>query len=134
MEAKVGDLIRVKQMKGEPSYRGKVGVVEHIDDIGQLHGTWGGLAIIPEEDEFEILNENRQKREIVWIPINEQLPPKEEDGEWLITLKWGRVTCASYYADEDGDYWRCLDRNGGDEFFVTDAVIAWAEMPKGYCG
>lgn len=31
------------------------GIVEHIDSIGQLHGTWGGLAIIPEVDEFEIV-------------------------------------------------------------------------------
>ena len=23
------------------------GVVERVDDMGQLHGTWGGLAAIP---------------------------------------------------------------------------------------
>ena len=23
------------------------GIVEHIDDLGQLHGTWSGLAAIP---------------------------------------------------------------------------------------
>lgn len=54
---KVGDRIRIIHLSGEDSrYDGKEGVVEHIDSIGQLHGTWGGLAIIPEEDEFEILN------------------------------------------------------------------------------
>lgn len=26
------------------------GVVEHVDDAGQLHGTWGGLAAIPGKD------------------------------------------------------------------------------------
>ena len=31
------------------------GIVQHIDDLGQLHGTWGGLAVIPKMDEFEIL-------------------------------------------------------------------------------
>lgn len=36
-------------------YNGQTGIVEHIDSIGQLHGTWGGLAIIPEVDEFEIV-------------------------------------------------------------------------------
>lgn len=36
-------------------YNGREGVVELIDDIGQLHGTWGGLAVIPEEDTFTIL-------------------------------------------------------------------------------
>ena len=50
---KIGDKIRIIHMDGEPQYTGKVGVVEHIDDIGQLHGTWGGCALIPELDEFE---------------------------------------------------------------------------------
>ena len=30
-------------------------IVEHIDSIGQLWGTWGGLAVILEVDDFEIL-------------------------------------------------------------------------------
>ena len=37
------------------NYNGRSGVVEHIDSIGQLHGTWGGLAVIPGVDEYEIL-------------------------------------------------------------------------------
>lgn len=53
--AKVGDKIRIDIMNGEPRYDGKVGVVTHIDDIGQLHGTWGGLALIPGEDQFHII-------------------------------------------------------------------------------
>ena len=45
-------------MAGEDnSYDGKEGTVEHIDGIGQLHGTWGGVAIIPGVDDFEIINE-----------------------------------------------------------------------------
>ena len=36
-------------------YAGRTGTVEFIDSIGQLHGTWGGLAIIPEVDEFVIV-------------------------------------------------------------------------------
>ena len=51
---KKGDKIRVICMSGEPKYTGKIGVVEHIDDAGQLHGTWGGCAIIPTVDQFEI--------------------------------------------------------------------------------
>ena len=35
-------------------YNGRSGVVEHIDSIGQLHGTWGGLAVIPGVDEIEV--------------------------------------------------------------------------------
>lgn len=53
---KIGDKIKIINMKGEPNYSGRTGVVEHIDDAGQLHGTWGGLAVIPNEDDFEIIN------------------------------------------------------------------------------
>ena len=55
MQAKVGDTLRIIEMKGEPKYSGKIGTVEHIDDIGQIHGTWGGCAIQPEHDRYEIL-------------------------------------------------------------------------------
>lgn len=52
---KVGDKIRIVQMKGEPSYDDRVGIIQHIDDQNQLHGTWGGLAIIPEVDKVEVI-------------------------------------------------------------------------------
>lgn len=55
MKVKVGDKIRIIYMKDEPDYEGVEGVIEHIDDEGQLHGTWGGLAVILELDEFEII-------------------------------------------------------------------------------
>lgn len=38
-------------------YYGRVGVITHIDDIGQLHGTWGGLALISSIDDFIILED-----------------------------------------------------------------------------
>ena len=47
-------------MKGEPHYNGKEGVVDHIDSLNQIHGSWGGLAIVPEEDEFEIINNDKE--------------------------------------------------------------------------
>lgn len=50
---KVGDKLRVISMNGEPQYAGKEGVVTHIDDKGQIHGTWGGCALIPGEDSYE---------------------------------------------------------------------------------
>lgn len=40
---------------GARRYNGKEGTVQSIDDQGQLHGTWGGLAVIPDEDSFEII-------------------------------------------------------------------------------
>lgn len=53
---KVGDKIRINHLRGEDNrYDGKEGTITYIDSLGQLHGTWGGLAIIPEEDDFDIL-------------------------------------------------------------------------------
>ena len=53
---KVGQRIRIIRLEGEDSrYEDKEGAIEHIDGIGQLHGTWGSLAIIPEADDFEII-------------------------------------------------------------------------------
>ncbi len=57
-KVKIGDLIKVIKMEGEPDYSNRVGTVTAIDGIGQLHGTWGGLAIIPEKDTYQILKEN----------------------------------------------------------------------------
>ena len=54
---KVGDKIKIICMDGEPQYAGKTGIVEHIDDIGQIHGSWGGCALIPGVDSFEIIEE-----------------------------------------------------------------------------
>lgn len=53
---KVGDQILIINMEGENTYNGKFGTVEHIDSIGQLHGTWGSLAIVPEADKFIVIN------------------------------------------------------------------------------
>jgi hypothetical protein len=56
MKFNVGDKIKIICMKDETAYKGRAGVVEHIDDLGQLHGSWGSLAIIPEVDEIELVN------------------------------------------------------------------------------
>lgn len=54
---KVGDKIRIIYMEDPLSseYIGREGIIEYIDSMGQLHGTWGGLAIIPEVDIVQIL-------------------------------------------------------------------------------
>lgn len=36
-------------------YNGREGEITHIDSMGQLHGTWGGLAVCPEVDKIQIL-------------------------------------------------------------------------------
>ena len=33
----------------------EIGTVTTVDDAGQLHGTWGGLAAIPGEDTIELI-------------------------------------------------------------------------------
>lgn len=55
MFVNIGDKIRINYMKGEPQYTGKEGIVRFIDDIGDIHGSWGGCAIVPDVDEFEII-------------------------------------------------------------------------------
>ena len=60
-KVKIGDTIRIIRMNDDGGkdlqarmYNGRSGVVEHIDSMGQLHGTWGGLAVIPGVDEIEV--------------------------------------------------------------------------------
>lgn len=52
---KVGDKIRIIEMVGEPRYTDREGVIEYIDDIGQLHGSWGGLAVNLDVDRIELI-------------------------------------------------------------------------------
>ena len=52
---KIGDKIRIIYMEGEPQYTGREGVVEYIDDMKQIHGSWGGCALIPESDLWEVI-------------------------------------------------------------------------------
>lgn len=52
----VGTRIRILHMEGEDdSYDGRIGTVLSIDGVGQLHGTWGSLAVIPELDSFQVV-------------------------------------------------------------------------------
>jgi hypothetical protein len=55
IETLVGTTIHIIYMDGEPQYSGKEGVVNHVDSIGQLHGTWGGLAVNPTVDRFRVI-------------------------------------------------------------------------------
>lgn len=58
MKYKIGDKIKILFID-DPfvNYYGRTGTIEQIDDIGQLHGTWGGCAIVPGVDVFEVLND-----------------------------------------------------------------------------
>lgn len=54
--ALLGKEIEILDMEGEPQYTGKKGVIQHIDDIGQMHGTWGGCAINMSLDKWKIIS------------------------------------------------------------------------------
>lgn len=63
---KVGDRIRIVRMEGEPEYSWREGVIEHVSPayepagiLEQLHGTWGGLAVQPERDTIEIIQQGK---------------------------------------------------------------------------
>ena len=60
LNVEIGDTIQILNMLGEPNYSGKSGTVTHIDAIGQLHGTWGGLAVIPEEDIIKVIKKEKE--------------------------------------------------------------------------
>ena len=60
----VGTKIRINYID-DPwahDYTGRTGEVTHIDDMGQIHGTWGGLALVPGEDSFEVIEERNGER------------------------------------------------------------------------
>lgn len=49
-----GDIIHIYHMFGESEYAGREGVVRYIDDMNQIHGSWGGLAL-QFDDDWEII-------------------------------------------------------------------------------
>lgn len=55
---KVGDTIRITKLDDPyvKTYVGREGVVEFIDSADQIHGSWGGLALIPGEDDFIVIH------------------------------------------------------------------------------
>jgi hypothetical protein len=56
----IGKMIVIVYMEGEPHMTGRLGEVEYVDDANQLHGTWGGLAVQPDHDQFIIVDEQER--------------------------------------------------------------------------
>ncbi len=54
IEVKPGDVIHIYHMFGEPDYSDREGVVRSIDDMNQIHGSWGGLAL-HFDDDWEVI-------------------------------------------------------------------------------
>lgn len=57
IDVNIGDKLRIICMSGEENYTNREGFVKYIDDAGQIHGTWGGCALIPELDEYEVIKD-----------------------------------------------------------------------------
>lgn len=68
---KVGDVIKIICMKGEPRYTDKIGEITMIDDSGQLHGTWGGLAVQADYDSIEKIEAGKYSNIIIDRFIND---------------------------------------------------------------
>ena len=49
-EVKPGDPIHIFTMFGERDYSEREGTVTYIDDMNQIFGTWGGLALHYDDD------------------------------------------------------------------------------------
>ena len=58
MKYEVGMMLLIVHIVDDlEDYSGRVGVITHIDDLGQLHGTWGSLVLVPELDDFIVLED-----------------------------------------------------------------------------
>ncbi|MBR0420253.1 MAG: DUF4314 domain-containing protein [Erysipelotrichaceae bacterium] len=64
LKPEVGKWLKIISMKEEPQYTGRIGRIEHIDDAGQIHGTWGGCAVIPHEDSFYLAESESELRDV----------------------------------------------------------------------
>ena len=55
-----GKRIKCNHMMDEyPILSGELGTIDHVDDIGTIHVKWDDgrtLGLVPDEDEFEIIN------------------------------------------------------------------------------
>lgn len=59
MNYKVGDKVMILYSE-ERDLIGKVGTITLVDDMGQIHGTWSGVAISEEYgDKFEIIERSK---------------------------------------------------------------------------
>lgn len=72
-KAKVGDLIKIIGFKpdrdgkiyaSEAKLMGKTGRVTSIGGMGELHGTWGGINILP-DDEYEVIEEPKTLEDVM---------------------------------------------------------------------
>ena len=74
------------------------------------------------------------QQELKWIPCSERLP--EEDGQYLITVKYKHVNGYESIYAEHGDWFD----GGWDMYYCSghcgevEDIIAWMPLPKPYKG
>ena len=91
-QVKKGDRVVLKKMD-DPYTKltsGDEGTVDHIDDLGQIHVKWDAgstLALIPGEDEFDVIQEWTITEDEILSHIKETTNPKMTKGELLEMLK-----------------------------------------------
>ena len=128
-EFKVGSTVKITRMAGEPEYTGKVGKITEIDDAGQLHGTWGGLALIPGEDEFEhveVINQETGKIEEKKYMVEEmgegygtQITSFEHAQELCQGAKWPIAADEKYFdMYHDKEYEMFVKGSGGNKILI----------------
>lgn len=71
-----GTRIRLNHMDDpyHPVNSGSLGTVDHVDDAGQIHMKWddgGGLALIPDEDDFEVIEPVQSREDRIKVVIVE---------------------------------------------------------------
>ncbi len=96
-KVKIGDFIRIRRMDDEPQYKDKVGQVEIIDDAKQIHGTWGGCALISGVDRFDIISQERYEL----YKLCEETNTKISGIDFLISyykegFKWSEKDCCNH--------------------------------------
>ena len=99
----LGKKILIKYMEGEPRYTNRTGIVTHVDDLGQLHGTWGGLAAIPNHDLIEILpDEGNNKKEDKPmknnVTSNTTFTPEEQEMKAKFERIFGSIHNGSFFS------------------------------------
>lgn len=89
-----GTRIRLNHMDDpyHPVNDGALGTVDHVDDAGQIHMKWdngGGLALVPEEDDFEIIETVQRQEDKIKVVIVEagKLPATQYIGNDLKSMQ-----------------------------------------------
>jgi hypothetical protein len=115
---KNGQWLKILYMAGEPHYTGKIGQVEHTDDKGQIHGTWGGCALRPMDgDRYALLTEEQARAELV-KQADANAPKQVKGGSFKLicpvemrnpcTREWFTLKTGAVKVDLGGATGRCV--------------------------